>query len=256
MMAGWSLGRNLLVGGVAVALLIAAVASFEWLSGGNPLTGSCIGFVLGTFDVSAATSRTSGASGLAINMSISSTEVGCGETVYANASLINTLESNLTLHADPSAYASLSNWGWRTSQPCGSASVIQMAIFMGYYDGNNFSRAGEALQLGDSSIAMTCTTNSGLPGGYVFLPHSGSAYGLYSTNPSMNGSLAQTSIELRHWACSTKGSETVCMKETGARGYYLYSSGVASFRSFSPGIYTVVGMDVWGDTVFLHFIAR
>jgi hypothetical protein len=131
-----------------------------------------------------------------------------------------------------------------------------MAVFKGYYDSTNFSRAGEPLQLGDNFITLTCTKLPASPDGYVFLPHSSTAFGLYSSYPSMNGWPAYVAIDLRHWACSAEGSGYTCQSKPGVSGYYPFSTSSSGFRSFSPGIYTIAALDVWGDTAFLHFLAQ
>jgi hypothetical protein len=261
------LSRWVLVGAVASIILLAVVAVYQQveiggldssvsrLQQGNGMCGA--NNQSGSFDFSSESTQVMSSSGLEINVTVSSGSIRCGDTVNANASLFNTLGTNLTLPVNASSLSSLSDWAVHSDNPCGNSALIRMAVFDGYYTESNFSKAGEPLQLGDSSVTM-CTTSVGSLSGLVFLPNSGVAYGL-SNSPTMNGQLATVSTSLRHLGCSPEGGNGgfVCSQETGASGYYVGQTYAGSgFRLFHFGEYTIAASDVWGDSVLVHFVVQ
>jgi hypothetical protein len=205
----------------------------------------------GTLSLSCTSSQVVSSVGLGLNLSVSSAIIGYGDTIYANASLFNTLDSNLTLDLSPSALVPLNDWAKHTSFVCGSNWPVQMAVFDGYYTDVNISSAGEPLQLGGGdSVDISCV---GVlpPNRVVFLPDSGAAYGLFDSNPAMNSS-EPDSLSLGHWLCVGEDGSFSCVPEEGASGYYT-SNG---FLLFHYGVYTIAAMDAWGDVAVVHFVVQ
>lgn len=262
--------RILTVGLLAALILIGSIAVYQQLeilglgtSVANLQQQNGLGVCgangqAGNFDFSSESTQVVSSSGLGINLTVSNGSIRCGDTVYANVSLFNTLDSNLTLPVNASSLSSLGDWAYHSANPCGHSALVQMAVFDGYYTESNFSRAGEPLQLGDLSVAISCTTVVGSLSGLVFLPQSGIAYGL-NNSPSLNGQLATTSASLRHWGCSPEGGNggSVCSQETGASGYYSGATSANNgFHLFHFGAYTLAASDVWGDTALVHFVVQ
>jgi len=209
-----------------------------------------------SFDFSSESSQITSASGLAMNLTVSSGSVRSGDTIFANVSLLNTLDSNLSLPLVAKS-STFHDWETRSAYPCGSGLPVQMAVFDGYYTPSNFSMAGEPMQLADVSVTVMCSTAKPSPSSIVILPRSGIAYGVSSVS-ALNGLPFATSASLEHWSCSPQGvGGSVCSTEAGASGYYgsvtLTENGL---RLFHFGQYTIAAVDIWGDTVLVHFTVQ
>jgi len=189
--------------------------------------------------------------GLAINLTLQSDAVGCGDTVFANASLVNMLDQNVTLPESASNYFSLDDWGSHTAYPCYNSLLLQFAVFEGYYTASNISQAGEPLQLG-YPFSATCPTVDFIPGQYVFMPQSGTAFLQYEGSTSPSEYASTTNFSLQHLFCSSGGPKSGCVPDTGADGYYLG----AVFHNFQFGVYTIGAMDIWGDVAVAHFVVQ
>jgi len=214
--------------------------------------------VTSSFGAGQQLSQVVSSTGLGLNVTVSSGSVRCGDMVYANASLFNTLDTNLTLAMNRTTLPSNGKWAYEIGYPCGSNLPVQLAVFAGYYDESNFSKAGNPLMLGDASVPIYCLEPSPLPAGLVFLPQSGTAYEL-SSYSSLNDTLASVSVTLQHWACSTENSqgERVCGYETGASGSYSGGGGPTNgFQLFQFGVYTIAALDDWGDVALVHFAVQ
>jgi len=213
----------------------------------------------GAPDFSPESSQVIAPSGLELSLTVSNGSIRCGDTIYANASLFNTLDTNLTVAVDTAALPSNGKWGYYVGYPCGSDLLVQLAVFAGYYDQSNFSRAGDPLFLHDASVAILCiTTTTPSPTALVFLPSSGTAYKV-SGFPSVNGTEATVSAVLQHWGCSPENGQggKVCNYETGASGYYSGGGGPQNnFRLFQYGVYTIAALDDWGDVALVHFVVQ
>ncbi|MGA1975714.1 MAG: hypothetical protein ABSG92_08765 [Conexivisphaerales archaeon] len=204
----------------------------------------------GNFDFSPESAQVVSSSGLGMNLTVSSGSITCGGTVYANVSLFNTLDVNLTLPLFTSSL--LTDWGHHSAYICGSDLPVQLAVFDGYYTASNFSEAGEPLQLAFPDFFPPCPTPVPSPSGLVFLPDSGIAYGV-SSYPSLNGQLVTVSVSLENFACGVGA----CDDETGASGYYSASTVTNNgFLLFQFGAYTIAASDVWGDTALVHFVVQ
>jgi hypothetical protein len=169
---------------------------------------------------------------LRFTLSINSSTLAMGQAVEIEVSEQNTI-------LFPNTVASAQDWPntGLTVSPCGVLNFpMGFAIFQGYHLQNNLPGA-DRLSLYSPGISYCPLILSGIDS-YVFAARSDSA--------SVNGS------------CSPNPCFTIPMQSEGAfQGYWSdgtpYLSN-ATFHSFSPGIYTVVGGDEWGDLLVLYFV--
>jgi hypothetical protein len=223
-------------------------------------SGSCgASIATGDFDM-ASSAQSVASSGLEINLAVSSEKIACGDTVYGDASLFNTLPGNLTLQVTPSELSSLDSWAVHDTNICGNGNgLIQLALFEGYYDQSNVSEAGEPLQLGSPNETVSCIGTAS-PTGFVFMPRTGNAYGLYGGNSTLNDLPVTPSASLMRWSCSSHtvlgGVQENCGTYAGVYGYYSGTAAGSRFSVFHRGVYTVAASDIWGDTVFAHFTVQ
>ena len=117
-----------------------------------------------------------------------------------------------------------------TYNPCVTG-AIGVAIFSGYYDLSNFTRA-QALPLSNNTKGFSCTT---LPpnGYYMFNPQSSQTVIVTSHNYIITPSLTNLHYE--------------------TKGYWSSSSNNPTFTNFPQGNYTVLAADEWGKVVLVHF---
>jgi hypothetical protein len=55
-------------------------------------------------------------------------------------------------------------------------------------------------------------------------------------------------------SCDTRACPTRLMRfEASLSGYWIVLVELGGFFAFSPGVYTIVGGDEWGDLLLLHF---
>jgi len=179
------------------------------------------------------TSVVNNPSRLRFTLSIDTSTLTMGEAVKIEVSEQNTLL--LTTNTVASGH----DWPITglSVGPCGVLNFpMGFAIFQGYHLENDLPST-DRLALYSPGVYHCPLILSGIDS-YVFAPGSDSA--------SVNGS------------CSPNPCFTLPMRSGGTfEGYW--SGGVrflssATFHSFSPGVYTVVGGDEWGDLGVLHFI--
>ncbi|MBO0887901.1 hypothetical protein J2P12_02245 [Candidatus Bathyarchaeota archaeon] len=88
--------------------------------------------------------------------------------------------------------------------------------------------------------------------------------GPYSCDPSVRGAMTSYIFDPNndtaafYGPCgSTPCSTTQVQLEEGFRGSWIvppFNSSSGTFQIFTPGVYTVVGADQWGDLAILHFL--
>jgi hypothetical protein len=164
--------------------------------------------------------------GIRLTISLNATRIHIGGTVNYSASVFNMRPSENNV-------SSASNWAIPRliSTACGTSptdSPIAYAILPGYYVPDNISKAPSV------NNGMMCTTVLGGVTTYSFQPSSdiASVIGNCSPNP-----------------CFTKPISTW-------RPFSQYSSGGGAepFVNFTPGAYTVVAEDEWGDIALVSFM--
>lgn len=182
---------------------------------------------LGTY-----TSVVNDSSGLRLTLSMNSSTLSTGEPVEIEISEQNTLLLTNTVasgHDWPITGLSLG--------PCGTLNYpMGFAIFKGYHLQNDLPTT-DRLDLYGPGVYL-CPLILFRINSYVFAPGSDLA--------SINA------------GCSPNPCFTIPMKSTGSftgswSGSIPYLSS-STFHSFSPGVYTVVGGDEWGDVLVLHFV--
>jgi hypothetical protein len=112
-------------------------------------------------------------------------------------------------------------------------SPVGFAIFQGYYGMNNYT-SGKALPLYNTSTEFSCTENF-FPNEFLFQPVSDNV-SVYSNHQFQYSTTASVSLFTGgYW--------------TGGVG----TSTAATFKTFYPGTYTVLGADEWGNVLLTTF---
>jgi hypothetical protein len=172
-----------------------------------------------TSSMTLTTSDSNSSIGLDLTMSIARNTLSENDGVSLYFSLNNTLatQNNLTLPAG-------SNLPSSSYETC-SRLPVGAAIFQGNYDVGNASQ-GESLGL--------ISPNEENVNGCGFRPDSWSFAPMSNDLTYPTGPTAPASMKTTYW------------------GYWAYDKGDV-FRPFSPGIYTIEGLDLWGEVAILHF---
>jgi hypothetical protein len=154
--------------------------------------------------------------GLDLTMGIARSTLSENDGVSVYFSLNNTLatQNNLTRTAGRNLPSS-------SYETC-SQLPVGAAIFQGNYDVGNASQ-GESLGL----ISPNEEVVNGCPG----FPYS---WSLAPMSNNLTNTRFSAAANMTYW------------------GYWTYDKGDV-FRPFSPGIYTIEGLDLWGDAAVLHF---
>lgn len=174
-------------------------------------------------------------SGLRLDLVVAPSNGSLGSIVI-NINEYNTLDqvNNVTIE---------NNWNYSEQylnpfDGCGLTEPLGLAIFQGYYDLANYTRAS-ALTLYNTSVAISCTTTVNVPTSYYSIrAQSDQAAVVY---PSTNFVDLNTTLSL---SFTTKGYWT------GGIG----SGSSAAFHVFPSGNYTVLAADEWGKVVLVHFV--
>lgn len=171
--------------------------------------------------------------GLKLELSINSTRLGQGQGLSINITEYNTLDKQNNV-------STAKDWGNLSLSlgPCGSNLPVGASIFQGYYTPSNISSAS-ALSLFAQNQIYACPVSLYVQY-YLFQPTSdyGCMYVL-----SGNGS-----------SCFYLYSPGQLYPISGSLDVSSYWDQANSQHDFSPGVYTVVGGDEWGQIVILHFV--
>ncbi len=154
--------------------------------------------------------------GLELSMSIAGSALSENDGVSLYLSLDNTLATRNNLTRPGGRDLPLSSYQTCSQLPVG------VEIFQGNYDVGNASQ-GEPLGLIGSNEVVHCAV---MPDSWSLAPMSNHI--TYPTGPA-----APASMNVTYW------------------GNWSYSGQV--FRPFSPGTYTIEGLDFWGQATILHF---
>ncbi len=168
--------------------------------------------------------------GLRLSLSVNATEINTGQEIIIGVEVINTLhsENNISIGSD---------WRW----PEANLTLVPalecifpggVTLLRGYYTQDNISSASSgSLFLAPLTGTAGCGPFSA--GYYLFKPTSEYA----QPGPNITEFLA------------VSGTLTT-------NGYWTGSySHPGTFHPFDPGLYTIVGVDEWGDMVLLPFNA-
>jgi hypothetical protein len=177
-------------------------------------------------------SQSNSTGGLETSLSLNTTYLYPGQWISINISENNTRDSvtNITLSHDwPIKYHSLG--------PCSEFSSIGIAVFAGYYTQSNVTAAGA------SSLVSFIN-----PGQIYNCPAIFSANS-YSFEPLSNlVNISNACVGSNAPGCLIPMEGTVQLN-----GSWTRNGASATESALTPGIYTVVGSDEWGELVILHF---
>ncbi len=181
--------------------------------------------VTSSFQTLGSTSTQDEALGLRLSLHISANATGALSISTNETNLLNKV-NNVTAAND---------WPYpnTNSNPCGNYDQIptEFAVLQGHYDMSNYTSAS-SLTLYDPGDFYSCPTEV-FPGPYLlFAPLSDNVSRSYSSGYE-SSFLASASYSVT--------------------GYWTGSGNTASFHQFSPGIYTVLAEDEWGNVVLLPF---
>jgi len=173
--------------------------------------------------------------GLRFSLSLNRSSLASGEFVVVQVSDQNILSTSNRLNQSND---------WRAKGlgvgPCGALAEwhppIGLAIFRGYYTVSNLWLANGLTLYGPG--LYHCPLIRGDMSSYVFAPNNDSAefYGPCNLSPCFTTPMLLSRSFTGFWS--------------GAP----YFSPTGTFHTFSPGVYTVVGGDEWGDIAVLHFV--
>ena len=167
---------------------------------------------------------------------------GLGLSIQVEPSLngnytITVRESNLLNSVNNVTAADEWKYPQQSLNPCGTPgppTPVEFALVQGLYGQSNYTSA-KALPLYDTGDLYTCgrETFSGSSNAYAFQPlNDNFAFPSDSTLPDHGTASASISTS-GYW---TGGQDDVA----------------AAFKTFSPGFYTVIGADEWGNVIFLQ----
>jgi hypothetical protein len=206
----------------ALAMVTLAVMSGALLEWGPHLAGD---------DYAPAASSVSVQSirGLQLHLSVNGTSIPEGEEVLISVWMYNPSSQDLQV----SAAGQWQYEGFGTG-PCGPSNLpMGILVFSGNLSIGDLQSA-EPLELYEGPpVAYHCPVEYAIAG-FVFHPLGDNATYLEVCGPSL----------------SCQGSEASMTAVMVFSGYYVGGS----FKSFDPGVYTVVGGDEWGGIVLLHFV--
>ncbi|MGI0092268.1 MAG: hypothetical protein ACREBS_11225 [Nitrososphaerales archaeon] len=180
------------------------------------------------------TEMTNSASGLQLQLSMNSTVLSSGQTVAINITEYNTLSRGNNI-------STASDWrinGLSLANPCGTYLPMGIEMFDAYFSTTNISSAlaNQTVQLYEPNehVCRVMPVTSY----YAFFPRSSNAI----WSPPCDGNPYQAE-------CSDPMTDTIEFNGTWTQG----SGGEQILADLSPGTYTVVGGDEWGNIVLLYF---
>ena len=166
--------------------------------------------------------------GLALSIGLESTNYHPGDTISIKIDEINTLaKDNLVQGADLWADQNLTLGG------CGVEFYpFGLSILAGYYDESNYSSAAPLVSLYELDAIYQCPAEVGINS--------------YDFEPSSNVAIVMSP--------GADNSSPINMTHTNTvTGFWMGTWFHATYSDFTPGIYTIVGGDMWGAIAILHF---
>ena len=205
---------------VAVALIVAIGVAAAAIQPASP--GRTIATGLGTAD----SGNVSSTQGLLLEALLNSSYYAPGQTVSLAVSELNTLDAQNLVQA-------ANNWAVQSLGlgPCGRVNLpFGFQVYQGYHAAGQSLNQSQALALYPPSAVYSCPAILSGIGSYTFHPSSdvASVTGSCSPEPCFEGNMTQASDFAGYWVGG-------------------------SYRSFSPGVYTVVVGDEWGALLTVYF---
>ena len=172
------------------------------------------------------------ADGLGLGLQFALGSDGSYTITVEESNLLNSV-NNVTLYDDWAFQKSSLN----PANPCGPSTPIPVgfAILQGNYGQDNYT-AGQALTLYDPNDVYLCGSLGFVNSSeiYSFQPLSDDFLFPLGSGSSYHGPAAVTFTTNGYWVGGQQ-------------------NGAAAFQPFSPGVYTIVGADEWGEYAILHF---
>lgn len=232
--------RNKIALGVALSVIVGSVfiGSLYYLPQGTNTTTSTIStttsVVLNNYPASATTANSS--LGLQLDAYVNSTSIQYGQAVQVTVEIFNQLTrtNNVTGASDWKLNSLVNSTTWVQGLVC--FTPANFVVFQGYYDSGNLSTARSPLQLYSPLIIAPICLNSNFTA-YLFQPYSSVANVSLTSPPNYNYSINMQ---------SSSPILSYCNKPPSAEGLCL--------AGFTPGTYTIVAGDEWGQLVVLHFV--
>ncbi len=196
----------------------------------NPLVSQPLPISVSSLNKTASVSST--VSGLELSLSLNSVQLQRGQSIGATVTIFNSPGTVNNVSA-------AANWPIKglTTGACGTLNdPVGFALFQGYYTLQNISSAGTPLELYYPGV-YNCPATFNVKY-YLFQPHSYSA--TIGVTPSFG---PQTPYPITA-SVGANGSWTGSAVNGQSAGHHL----------FTPGIYTVVAGDEWGDILILYFV--
>jgi hypothetical protein len=206
-----------------------------------------------------ATSTTS-SSGLELRIALNATTIKSGSTLAANVTLSNTLNDSLMLPFPTNSTNSLQDWenhDFICANGGTASNLVGFALFKGHFAAGNISEAPAPLQLA-AQADLPCAYLMIEQGELItFLPDSDSV--------SIPGTLPRqpATLNVTTYSCiALPLGSSQCHNNAGLFGYWSTSDVIccpagsnasSMFRYFTPGEFTLVAEDVWGQSVTTHF---
>lgn len=181
--------------------------------------------------------ETTASNGLRLVLSLKPTEVYPGGQVSVGVADWNTLGTTIA----PSLPANQTMEYALGVGPCS-----QLPLGIGLYQGNYLAGNLSAQGLLGTYKPGYYPCPAEFPVDYYSFAANSDSMSLYSLQPSLTNSTREPTLM---W--TQPDNATLQLS-----GYWTGGVGNASFHTFAPGVYTVVGMDYWGQEVVSHFTVQ
>lgn len=200
--------------------------------------------------------------GLQLQVTLNSSAFLSHGAVRAGVEVLNTLDRNASLPAVAGSQ-NLSAWsGYDYVCTDGPSSLVGFALFQGHLTASNASAAGEPLQLAPPEVVYGCGLVSSEVGPVTFLPEGDRAVatdyfqgiyeGSYNVTVSVNATTGDCGDNPQLVSfCTGKGLSGYWNDSIPAEGALNFTS--PAFSYFSPGEYTLVATDAWGQYAYATF---
>ena len=202
-------------------------------------------------------------SGLELRVGLNATTMLPGGTLAANVTLFNTLNAALSVSPfvpsnSTNLVQSWSNHDFLCGYDGPDGYLASFAVFSGHYSAGNLSQAPSPLQLA-APAGLPCMGIVWPEDEMIsFLPHSDNA-----SIPGTYPGWAPVELNVTTQSCiALPSGSSQCHRGTGLFGYWSTTSIICCpansttprlFRYLTPGDYTLVAEDIWGQSVSAYF---
>jgi hypothetical protein len=217
----------------------------------------------------------SSSNGLQLNISLNANSIQAGKSISARVQIENTLDQNVSVVVPPTnqtvdllnqTLSTLNFYDFTCAQNP-SRFLVNFNLFPGHYTAGNISEAGAPLQVAVPVIPPGCALEN-YPLKFTFLPDGVYAVGPRtsdSSSPPVQYLTVNASIDITTTYCGPNPppeNGLNCGLGQGLVGYWhngVSTQGDLSFTSpaftyFSPGEYTILAYDMWGQRAYATFV--